>query len=128
MTLASGLGIVILLGGEQRFSTPSLHILDEYGHSIGWGLGFLALALLFMIASTTWPWLLSLAYRTAAVAYVMFAIGLVAAAATSPFASLTGIVVFLWIAWLHITAGTRAVAQKGSVWSTLHRFLPSRTD
>lgn len=106
--LAGPLGAVMLLGGPARVGGPSYSTVRDTGGEIVWGIGFLILSATLLI---TYRWthrLLFHAYMAAATGYGLFVLAFVSAAYVMPTAGLTGIVVYGWVAWMHVLAGADA--------------------
>jgi len=116
--LALLLGMVLLIGGPDRISGPSYTTVVATGGEFVWGVGFLVLALIFWICSKVLQWGLFQAYMTAATAYLLFAVAFIDAARSIDSAGLTGIVVYGWVAWVHVLAA--ASVSEGKL---LHKLL-----
>lgn len=104
--LAGPLGAVMLLGGPRRVGGPSYSTVVATGGEIVWGIGFLLLSIALLVANRFTHRLLFHAYMAAATGYGLFVLAFISAAYSTPTAGLTGIVVYGWVAWLHVLAGT----------------------
>lgn len=102
--LALLLGVVLLIGGPDRISGPSYTTVVATGGEVVWGVGFLVLSLIFWVCSKIIHWGLFQAYMTAATAYLLLAVALADAARSLDTAGLTGVVVYGWVAWVHVLA------------------------
>lgn len=117
--LAGPLGIVMLLGGPVRVSGPSFDTVRDTGGEVVWGVGFLLLSVVLLSAS---HWrsrqgdVLFHAYMTAATGYGLFVAAFVSSAVQLETAGLTGIVVYSWVAYLHMMA---AVAAPPGFWGRM---------
>ncbi|OZF47578.1 hypothetical protein [Rhodococcus sp. 14-2470-1a] len=101
--LAFFLGGAFLVGGPDRIGGPSYTTVRETGGEIVWGIGFLVLSV-FLFAASRSSRVLFHAYMAAATGYGLFALAVLDAARELETAGLTGIVVYTWVAWLHVHA------------------------
>lgn len=106
--LAGPLGAVMLLGGPERVGGPSYTTVRDTGGEVVWGIGFLILSVALLVAYRWTHRLLFHAYMAAATGYGLFVLAFISAAYVMPTAGLTGIVVYGWVAWMHVLAGTDA--------------------
>lgn len=118
--LAFFLGAAFLVGGPKRIGGPSYATLREFGGEIVWGIGFLVVALILLAASHLSHRVLFHAYMAAATGYGLFALAVFDAARQLETAGLTGIVVYTWVAWIHVLAA--AANSRGRIAIALLRF------
>ncbi|KQU33576.1 hypothetical protein [Rhodococcus sp. Leaf233] len=102
--LAFFLGTAFIIGGPDRIAGPSYATLRQFGGEIIWGIGFLMVAVILLAASKFSARILFHAYMAAATGYALFALAVLDAARQLEQGGLTGIVVYTWVAWIHILA------------------------
>ncbi|SNS58571.1 hypothetical protein [Rhodococcoides kyotonense] len=122
--LAGPLGVVMLLGGPRRVGGPSYSTVVATGGEVVWGIGFLILSVALLVANRWWHRLLFHAYMAAATGYALFVAAFISAAFSMSTAGLTGIVVYGWVAWMHIIAA--AAVSTGAISRFLLRVLRIR--
>lgn len=106
VALATGLGIVVLLGGAERFSSPGLSGprdlvgwipgMEPYGV---WGLIFLGYGVLLLLHLGRSAAVHTL--RLGMILYVFFAMSLAKSVIDSPITAATGVVVYTFCMMLH---------------------------
>lgn len=105
--MAAGLGLFLIVGGEQRVSGPSYFTIENYGGPYVWGGAFLVAGAVMILATRRRARMLRWSYWISGVAYVFLAGAAAYAAYKVPTAGITGIWTYSMLAIVHAYLGEK---------------------
>ena len=105
--MAAGLGLFLILGGEQRVSGPSYFTIANYGGPYAWGGAFLVAGAVMIFATTRRTRMLRWSYWISGVAYLFLAGAAAYSAYKIPTAGITGIWTYTVLSVVHAYLGEK---------------------
>lgn len=107
-----GLGVVLILGATSRTASPSLAVARQTMPIHAWGVLFIVGGVICLLAHSLGRYGAVLVGAGAGI-HTFWTITLLQAALTDRRAALTGIVVYGWLALLHLTTAIRLARRVG---------------